>query len=405
MHGYELGPFKNGKAFIHFDGVIDGKSDYGPRICINNKGEKLFELPDRDMFVWDYEDEDIAFVTDKNGLQAVMDNRGNFLTDFAYNRILGGSEEGLWEVKRNGKHGHIDITGKELIPCMYDDGGYFSEGVVAECLNGKCGMVDTRNEIIIPFEYEGICVCKNFLINAKKNGKYGLINKRNEVVVDFLYDEIDCWCTRDCTAYPTLKDDKWGIIDRYGNVLEDFIYDDAQLISDNEDNAGEFIILLKGDFKAIYSTKKRGFITEFEYNFIGYLSNNRFLVLKNGKVGFVDTYGEVVIPLIYDKYTHDDFSEGLCVVYKDGKAGMIDTEGNVVVPFEYYKLYNCHEGMIWARNEKYENGYLNRKGEIVIPFGKYHVNYRFSDGLTSAWSENTGNVYLTKQGEVIELKF
>ena len=288
---------------------------------------------------------------------------------------------------------------------MYDDGGYFSEGVVAECFNGKWGMVDTRNEIIIPFEYEGICVCKNFLINAKKNGKYGLINKRNEVVVDFLYDEIDCWCTRDCTAYPTLKDDKWGIIDRYGNVLEDFIYDDAQLISDNEDNAGEFIILLKGDFKAIYSTKKRGFITEFEYNFVGYLSNNRFLVLKNGQVGFVDTYGEVVIPLIYDKYTHDDFSEGLCVVYKDGKAGMIDTEGNVVVPFEYYKLYNCHEGMIWARNSNNEYGYLNRKGEIVIPFGKYHVYYRFSDGLTSAWSENTGNVYLTKQGEVIELKF
>jgi hypothetical protein len=51
MNGYDLGYFVNGKAFIHFDGVIDGKSDYGPRICINNKGEKLFELPDRDILV------------------------------------------------------------------------------------------------------------------------------------------------------------------------------------------------------------------------------------------------------------------------------------------------------------------------------------------------------------------
>lgn len=404
MHGCDLGTFKNGKAFIHFDGVVNGKFDYGPRICINKNGEKLFELPDRDMFVCDYEDEDIAFVSDKNGLHALMDNKGIFLTNFIYTNIYGGSEEGLWEVKRGGKHGHIDITGNEVIPYIYDDGGYFSEGVAAECLNGKWGMIDTRNETIIPFEYEGICICKNFLVNAKKNGKYGLINKRNEVVVDFLYDEIDCWCTRDCTVYPALKGNKWGIIDRYGNVLEDFIYDDAQLISDNDDNAGEFIILLKGDFKAIYSTKKRDFITGFEYNFVGYLSNNRFLVLKNHKVGFVDINGEIVIPLIYDSYTHDDFSEGLCVVYKDGKAGMIDTEGNIIVPFEYYKLYDCHEGMIWAKNDKQECGYLNRKGEIVIPLGKYHVNHRFSDGLTPAWSKGTGNVYLTKQGEVVEIK-
>lgn len=404
MHGYELSNFRKGKAFIHFDGVINGKFDYGPRICINTKGEKLFELPDRDMLVNEFEDEDVAFVSDKNGLHAVMDNKGRFLTDFVYNTIYGGSEEGFFEVRRNGKHGHIDINGKEVVPCMYDDGCYFSEGVAAEYLNGKCGMVDCFNRIIISFEYEEICICKNNLINAKKNGKYGLINKNNEVVVDFQYDEIDCWCTRDCTAYPALKNDKWGIIDRYGNVLEDFIYDDAQLISDNEDNAGEFIILLKGDFKAIYSTKKRGFVTKLEYDFVGYLSNNRFLVLKNDKVGFVDINGEIGIPLIYDNYTHNDFEEGLCVVYKDGKAGMIDAEGNVIIPFEYKKLNNCREGIIWTKNKKGENGFFNRKGEIVIPFGKYSCHCsNFQEGFAIVNAKGQGNVYIDKAGNILEI--
>ena len=118
MIGYDLTNFKNNKAFIHFDGFINGKSDYGARICINTKGEKLFELPDKDMIVDEFDDEDIAFVFGKNQLYAVINNKGEFLTDFIYNGVVSGSEEGLFEVERNGKHGHIDINGKEIIPCI-----------------------------------------------------------------------------------------------------------------------------------------------------------------------------------------------------------------------------------------------------------------------------------------------
>ena len=171
MRGYDLSWFCKNKAFIHFDGVRNGKFDYGPRICINTKGEKVFELPDRDMIVDMFEDEDVAFVMNNDGLYALMNNKGEFLTDFVYDHIYGGIEEGLFEVKRNKKHGHIGINGKEIIPCMYDDGSYFSEGVAAECLNGKWGMIDYFNNTVIPFEYEEIFLCKNNLINAKKNGK------------------------------------------------------------------------------------------------------------------------------------------------------------------------------------------------------------------------------------------
>ena len=406
MHGYDLNDFKNGKAFIHFDGVINGKADYGPRICINTKGEKLFALPDRDMIVNDYEDEDVAFVMGNysaNGCYALMNNQGEFLTDFLYETIYGGSENGFWEVKRKGKHGHIDITGKEIIPCVYDDGSYFSEGLAAECLNGKWGMISPQNNVIIPFEYDDIYICRNNLITVKKNGKFGLITRENDVVVDFIYDDIDSWCNRNCIVYPAQKGEKWGIIDRSGNVIEDFIYDDAQLLSDNEDNAGEFVILLKGEQKAIYSTKKKGFISDFNYNFIGYLSDNRFLALKDDKVGFIDVNGETIIPFIYDNYTHDDFSEGRCVVYKDNKAGVLDLEGNVVIDFKYYKLNSCCEGRIMGANEEGESIILNRNGEVIVPFGKYRTYSHYSDGFIIARSKEHGNVYLDKQGKELEI--
>lgn len=404
MLGYDLSDFKNEKAFIHFDGVRNGKADYGNRICINTKGEKLFELTDRDMIVDCFENEDVAFVYGANGLYAVMNNKGEFLTEFIYDGIYGGMEEGLFEAKRNGKHGHIDITGREIIPCMYDDGCYFSEGVAAEYLNGKCGMVDYFNNTVIPFEYEEICVCKNNLINAKKNGKYGLINKNNEVVVDFLYDEIDCWETRECLCYPANKDDKWGLIDRNGDIIEDFIYDDAQLISDNEDNAGEFIILLKGDYKAVYSTRKKRFITDFIYNFVGYLSEGRFLVNIDNKVGFIDTNGEQITPLIFDKYTHEDFNEGVCVVSQNGKDGLINLSGELIIPCKYKKLHSCHDGLIYTTDSDGNDGYINKKNEIIIPFGKYYTNSDFHCGLAKVHSKEYGNIYIDKTDKILGIK-
>lgn len=418
MNGYDLGYFVNGKAFIHFDGVIDGKSDYGPRICINNKGEKLFELPDRDMIVNEFEDEDVAFVmgggkcsggkgVNDRGKYAVINNKGEFLTEFIYDTIYGGSEEGLFEAKRNGKHGHMDITGREIIPCMYDDGNYFLEGVAAECLNGKWGMVDYFNNTVIPFEYEDIFICKNGIINAKKNGKWGLINKNNEVVVDFLYDEIDSYCTRDCVVFPVLKDNKWGLIDRDNNVIVDFKYEYMEAISDEDNNIGQFISMSveKDGKRALYSAVENKFLTDFIYNQIGHLSCGRFMIRKDKKVGCIDTYGEVVAPAIYDNTNYNVYSEDVAVMFKDNKAGVIDLSGNLIIPCIYKNIRDCSNGLLLATDLNGNEGYINKKGDVIVPFGKYYLSlFGFNDGLTPVWSKETGNAYINNKGEIVEIK-
>ena len=403
--GYELYKFNKNKAFIHFEGFINNEFNYGPRICINTKGEKLFELPDRDMLVDEFEDEDIAFVVDYARKYAMLNSKGEFLTDFVYDIFYGGSEEGLFEAKRNGKHGHVDINGKEVIPCIYDDGCYFSEGVAAEYLNGKCGMVDYFNNTVIPFEYEEICICKNNLINAKKNGKYGLINKNNEVVVDFIYDEIDCWNTRRCNIYPAMLNDKYGLIDRYGNIVEPFIYEDAQVVSDLDDNFGEYIYLLKEeDGKAIYSVADEKFLTDFIYDNIDYVSENRFLVYKDGKAGFIDIYGNEVTPLIFDQYTRDDFNNGYASVCQNGKFGMINYDGDLVIPCMYYLLDSYKGGLIRAIDDNNDTGFIDIKNNIVIPFGKFYTHSNFECGLVAVHSKEYGNVYIDKNGDILELK-
>lgn len=68
-----------------------------------------------------------------------------------------------------------------------------------------------------------------------------------------------------------------------------------------------------------------------EYDYVGNFSENRALVTKNNKSGFINKTGEVVIPLQYENVSNSarGFRNGLWV---HESAGVIDSMGNRVVP-------------------------------------------------------------------------
>lgn len=107
---------------------------------------------------------------------------------------------------------------------------------------------------------------------------------------------------------------------------------------------------------------------------------------KDGLWGMMDAEGNVKIAPLYNAYF--EFSEGLAAVEdREGKVGYIDTKGTVVIPFNFYRpdpytldpkeskiVYRkdtFSEGLAMVRNEKGMCGYINRKGELVIPFNFY----------------------------------
>ena len=55
--------------------------------------------------------------------------------------------------------------------------------------------------------------------------------------------------------------------------------------------------------------------------------------MANGKWGFVDTKGKVVIEPECDRAK--SFSDGLAAVCKDGLWGFIDREGNIAIAYQY----------------------------------------------------------------------
>lgn len=138
-------------------------------------------------------------------------------------------------------------------------------------------------------------------------------------------------------------------------------------------------------------------------------------VFGGGKWGFINTKGKEVIPCKYDNVR--DFSEGLAVVniggefgtslVLGGKYGYIDTTGKEVVPLRYDDANDFSEGLApVVLNGKC--GYINKKGKEVIPF-KYNVAGKFSEGLAvvSIGNMETGKWgFIGKNGkEIIPLKY
>ncbi|MBQ1276858.1 MAG: WG repeat-containing protein, partial [Flavobacteriales bacterium] len=79
--------------------------------------------------------------------------------------------------------GYIDKTGKEIIPCIYDLIGPFSEGLACVYKDGKWGYIDKTGREIIRFIYDSANNFSEGLAHVKKDDKWGYIDKTGKVVI------------------------------------------------------------------------------------------------------------------------------------------------------------------------------------------------------------------------------
>jgi len=133
-----------------------------------------------------------------------------------------------------------------------------------------------------------------------------------------------------------------------------------------------------------------------------------FQVEKNGKTGFRDLAGKIVIEPIYDMA--EMFSEGYSAVTVGEKHGFIDERGKYVLALQSYEfLGSLHNGLADFRiNDKV--GFINIKGEVIIK-PQFDWADEFSEGLCVVRNDNgklgSGkNGYIDTTGKlVIDFKF
>lgn len=120
----------------------------------------------------------------------------------------------------------------------------------------------------------------------------------------------------------------------------------------------------------------------------------------NGKGGYIDRQGRVVVAPRYDEVR--PFSEGLAAVSIDGEWGFIDGSGTVVIAPQYARVGGFSEGLASAFVPAVEDdsgaslppgftsspgrrlhGFIDAKGQMVIPpvFESQSGYPKFSEGL------------------------
>ena len=334
-----------------------------------------------------------AIKVQNGGKYGLINMEGAEILPCEYDEItaLQGVENALL-VSKDGNYGIVNDEGKTLLPTEYAEiqglGDKTTDGFIVKNANGKYGVVDTSNGQVLETKYDGVskihegdyyvvtdggkqkvvkkdgteslngsydeivAILKNSEngVIFKKNNKYGVMNLSGESTIKATYDDLKEAKTG---VFIAKTGDNYGIIDLEGNTLVEFKYrnitynEKADLYITEDENYNNEV--LDGN----YEVKQTGMVTDLDdekgyieirqdgeykyYNFKFeeekesdiFTSNTLFVSKKDGKYGFVDKDGNVVVDYIYDDVTSQN-AYGYAGIKKDGKWGSIDRTGKVV---------------------------------------------------------------------------
>ena len=115
------------------------------------------------------------------------------------------------------------------------------------------------------------------------------------------------------------------------------------------------------------------------------------------KIGFIDTTGKVVIPPQFDSAY--DFSEGLAVVSVNYQYGFIDKTGRIVSPIQWADARSFSEGLAGVAMSAGKQGYIDKTGKVVFGL-QFEAAGNFSEGLAPVFI-NGKPAYIDKTGQVV----
>lgn len=127
------------------------------------------------------------------------------------------------------------------------------------------------------------------------------------------------------------------------------------------------------------------------------MDKDNMIKAENGKPCIISSEGTILIEPKIDIDTLYYPSNDLCQVEKDGKYGYIDLNGKLVIPMEYRMAYPFSEnGLAFVICENGLGGYINIDNEFVIdPIYDSGSTFRFG---FAAVSKNGEYMYIYKNG-------
>lgn len=322
------------------------------------------------------------------------------------------SEPGFAAVQRDGLWGIVNHTGTLVVPCEWEHIDDVFEGGVLVCRAGLWGCIDLQGNTLLPVEWDHVSDYIQSCYVVERDGLYGLADSQGRLIL------------------PLEK----------GMVGEEWIGDASYMIRGTDESTRRYFVIENGEAKEVQvehkpvtytvpegyemaylstpvgwwvksktapvhyrlADREGCFLTDDAWDEVGNAFCGLCLVTKGGKAGFVNEWGELVIPLVYDGAW--EFSYDMALVRQGEERFWIDTQGNRLSDWN------------WARGSKMRNGYatviteaglygvIDRAGNQIIPCewdGMEQWQWPFMWGEIVSMERDGQRAFLNKQGELV----
>ncbi len=293
---------------------------------------------------------------------------------------------GLATVRLKGKYGLINKEGKEILAPQYNSISDYANGVMWLGTDEGYVLINQEGKRVLPDTYENAFAftASQNRIPAEKDGKIAFFDPRGNFITDFEYDRVGRFFEG---VAPVLKlnaeEEGWGLIDTSGQLIVPHLYRKlfpfqhglgvASLVDANLherygviNTEGEVVVPFI--YGLISGTGAEGYFVARKYGELEakqeLLTNSSIIIGHDGKVRATVDY-----------HLWDEFSEGLVVAEQDGKFGFVNTSGELVIPCKFDWVCPFKEGLAWAKGDEYY-GFIDRTGEFAIP-PQYISNHEY----------------------------
>jgi hypothetical protein len=347
------------------------------------------------------ETRETVYMVQKEHMFGLLDASGNEILHAEYNYL---GYNGAYFIARKYsdgadvlKYGMIDASGSVVIPFEYD--GMISaarehgEMLIRVVKDSKTGLMDAAGNVVIPCQYDKITKyyydpansrysgddkSELNLYAAENNGKYTFITPSGKVLPLGTFDSV-AFQDYDSRLVGVSRSGKYGAIAADGSFAVPLEYDSLERIRGSDgfiaenggklgvvDNSGKMII------PAAYASLKHlgdsgGFIAEEHYKF-----------------GIIDKSGDIAVPIAYDRL--EWISNDRFIAMKDDELGIINGSGKFVLPPGYSIIDECGNNFMVCKDEKF--GIVNAKGNTIIKPEYDEIEYESSyDSYSGTYSD------------------
>ena len=287
-------------------------------------------------------------------------------------------EKTVLKYKKDGKYGLISIEGKEITKPEYEDisAVKYKEGLLQVKKDGKTGIININGKEVIKAEYDTIAADNYYNINTKYEKTGFIVSKVEE------------------DGY------RYGYINYKGEKVLNTEFTEIERVTEIEDDENIYLIAYKDGQAGLLKNAKQ--ILDYSYEEITYnLTNNVFLVQRNGKQGIANIDGKIKIDT---KYTNISFGGIYLNVEEEGNKKVIDINGNEVTDGYIYKMMTQDgtHSIVYGEDEIYK--IIDNSGNVVVDNDYTYIEEIADNKYIVANYNNNGIIDLTGK-TLIELKY